>query len=109
MGRTSWSIKKDNSRNKSRGNKRIYSSTRLEYSRNQHGKKDNIVSIVDTQNIPGFTDNNEKDNTSNANVIISVETGELPIGLILALVALVGLETVTLRYAVVLNKRQKRK
>ena len=73
------------------------------------GKKDNIVSIVDTQNIPGFTDNNEKDNTSNANVIISVETGELPIGLIIALIALVGLETVTLRYAVVLTKRQKRK
>ena len=73
------------------------------------GEKDNIVSIVDTQNIPGFTDNNEKDNTSNANVIISVETGELPIGLILALVALVGLETVTLRYAVVLTKRQKKK
>ena len=71
-------------------------------------EKDNIVSIVDTQNIPGFTDNNEKDNTSNANVIISVETGELPIGLILALVALVGLETVTLRYAVVLTKRQKK-
>ena len=73
------------------------------------GKKDNIVSIVDTQNIPGFTDNNEKDNTSNANVIISVETGELPIGLIIALIALVGLETVTLRYAVVLTKRQKNK
>ena len=73
------------------------------------GEKDNIVSIVDTQNIPGFTDNNEKDNTSNANVIISVETGELPIGLIIALIALVGLETVTLRYAVVLTKRQKRK
>ena len=75
---------------------------------NNMGEKDNIVSIVDTQNIPGFTDNNEKDNTSNANVIISVETGELPIGLILALVALVGLETVTLRYAVVLTKRQKK-
>ena len=72
------------------------------------GEKDNIVSIVDTQNIPGFVDNNDKDNTSNANVIISVETGELPIGLILALVALVGLETVTLRYAVVLTKRQKK-
>ena len=72
------------------------------------GEKDNIVSIVDTQNVPGFVDNNDKDNTSNANVIISVETGELPIGLILALVALVGLETVTLRYAVVLTKRQKK-
>ena len=76
---------------------------------NNMGEKDNIISIVDTQNVPGFIDNNDKDNTSNANVIISVETGELPIGLILALVALVGLETITLRYAVVLTKRQKKK
>ena len=76
---------------------------------NNMGEKDNVINIVDTQNVPGFIDNNDKDNTSNANVIISVETGELPIGLILALVALVGLETVTLRYAVVLTKRQKKK
>ena len=75
---------------------------------NNMGEKDNVISIVDTQNVPGFVDNNDKDDTSNANVIISVETGELPIGLILALVVLVGLETVTLRYAVVLTKRQKR-
>ena len=72
------------------------------------GEKDNVINIVDTQNVPGFVDNNDKDNTSNANVIIAVETGELPIGLILVLVALVGLETVTLRYAVVLTKRQKK-
>ena len=76
---------------------------------NNMGEKDNVINIVDTQNVPGFIDNNDKDNTSNANVIISVGTGELPIGLILALVALVGLETVTLRYAVVLTKKQKRK
>ena len=76
---------------------------------NNMGEKDNVINIVDTQNVPGFIDNNDKDNTSNANVIISVETGELPIGLIFALVALVGLETVTLRYAVVLTKKQKRK
>ena len=76
---------------------------------NNMGEKDNVINIVDTQNVPGFIDNNDKDNTSNANVIISVGTGELPIGLILALVALVGLETVTLRYAVVLTKRQKKK
>ena len=76
---------------------------------NNMGEKDNVINIVDTQNVTGFIDNTDKDNTSNANVIISVGTGELPIGLILALVALVGLETVTLRYAVVLNKRQKRK
>ena len=73
------------------------------------GEKTNEVKLVETGNVPGFVDNNDKDNTSNANVIISVETGELPIGLILALVALVGLETVTLRYAVVLTKRQKKK
>ena len=73
------------------------------------GEKANEVKIVETGNVPGFVDNNDKDNTANANVIISVETGELPIGLILALVALVGLETVTLRYALVLTKRQKNK
>ena len=73
------------------------------------GEKANEVKLVETGNVPGFVDNNDKDNTSNANVIISVETGELPIGLILALVALVALETVTLRYAVVLTKRQKKK
>ena len=73
------------------------------------GEKANEVKLVETGNVPGFVDNNDKDNTSNANVIISVETGELPIGLILALVALVGLETVTLRYAVVLTKKQKKK
>ena len=72
------------------------------------GEKANEVKLVETGNVPGFVDNNDKDNTSNANVIISVETGELPIGLILALVALVGLETITLRYAVVLTKRQKK-
>ena len=73
------------------------------------GEKANEIKLVETGNVPGFVDNNDKDNTSNANVIISVETGELPIGLILALVALVGLETITLRYAVVLTKRQKKK
>ena len=80
-----------------------------EQSGNNMGEKANEVKLVETGNVPGFVDNNDKDNTSNANVIISVETGELPIGLILALVALVGLETVTLRYAVVLTKRQKKK
>ena len=80
-----------------------------EQSGNNMGEKANEVKLVETGNVPGFVDNNDKDNTSNANVIISVETGELPIGLILALVALVGLETVTLRYAVVLTKRKKKK
>ena len=73
------------------------------------GEKANEVKLVETGNVPGFVDNNDKDNTSNANVIISVETGaSLPIGLLIALVTLVGLETVTLRYAVVLTKRQKK-
>ena len=74
------------------------------------GEKANEVKLVETGNVPGFVDNNDKDNTSNANVIISVETGApLPIGLIIVLVAMVGLETATLRYAVVLTKRQKKK
>ena len=76
---------------------------------NNMGQKDNEVSIVENQNVPGFVDNNNKDNTANATVIIAVETGELPIVLIVALVVLVGLETVTLRYAYVLTKRQKGK
>ena len=80
-----------------------------EQSGNNMGEKANEVKLVETGNVPGFVDNNDKDNTSNANVIISVETGELPIGLLVALVALVGLETVTLRYAVVLTKKQKKK
>ena len=74
------------------------------------GEKANEAKLVETGNVPGFVDNNDKDNTSTANVIISVETGApLPIGLIIVLVALVGLETITLRYAVVLTKRQKKK
>ena len=75
---------------------------------NNMGKKANEVKVVETGNVPGFKDNNDKDNTSNANVIISVETGELPIGLLIALVGLVALETITLRYAVVLTKKQKK-
>ena len=74
------------------------------------GEKANEVKLVETGNVPGFVDNNDKDNTSKANVIISVETGaEIPIMLLLVLIGLIGLETVTLRYAVVLTKKQKRK
>ena len=73
------------------------------------GEKANEAKLVETGNVPGFVDNNDKDNTSTADVIISVETGApLPIGLIIVLVALVGLETITLSYAVVLTKRQKK-
>ena len=74
------------------------------------GEKANEVRLVETGNVPGFVDNNDKDNTSKANVIISVETGaEIPVVLLLVLVGLVGLETITLKYAVVLTKKQKKK
>ena len=109
MGRTRRKINKGNPRARSRRDKRIYSIIKLGTNWREYGRKANEVKLVETGNVPGFVDNNDKDNTSNANVIISVETGELPIGLILALVALVGLETVTLRYAVVLTKKQKKK
>ena len=72
------------------------------------GNKVNEVTLTETDNVPGFKDGNDKDNTDNATVSISVETGEFPVGLLVALVALVGLESVTLRYAVVLTKRQKK-
>ncbi len=75
---------------------------------NNMGNKINEVSLIQTDNVPGFKDNNDKDNTDQVTTLISVETGELPIGLILALVGLVGLETITLRYAVVLTRRQKK-
>ncbi len=72
------------------------------------GNKVNEVSLIQTDNVPGFKDNNDKDNTDQATVSISVETGELPVGLLIALVGLVALESVTLRYAVVLTKKQKK-
>ena len=75
---------------------------------NNMGNKVNEVTLTETDNVPGFKDGNDKDNTDNATVSISVETGEFPVGLLIALVALVGLESVTLRYAVVLTKRQKK-
>ena len=75
---------------------------------NNMGNKVNEVTLTETDNVPGFKDGNDKDNKDNATVSISVETGEFPVGLLIALVALVGLESVTLRYAVVLTKRQKK-
>ena len=72
------------------------------------GNKVNEVALTETDNVPGFKDGNDKDNTDNATTLISVETGEFPVGLLIVLVALVGLESVTLRYAVVLTKRQKK-
>ena len=75
---------------------------------NNMGNKVNEVTLTETDNVPGFKDGNDKDNKDNATVSISVETGEFPVGLLIALLALVGLESVTLRYAVVLTKRQKK-
>ena len=72
------------------------------------GNKTNVVSVVETENVPGFKDNNEEDNTSEAKMIISVQTGKAPGNLLIALVALIVLETITLRYAVVLKKKQKK-
>ena len=75
------------------------------------GEKENEVKLVETGNIPGFADNNDKDNISNADIIISVGTGEkIQNGLICALVILlIGGAIITLRYAVVLIKKSKRK
>ncbi len=75
---------------------------------NNMGNKVNEVSLIQTDNVPGFADSDDKDNTDQATVSISVETGELPVGLLIALAGLVALESVTLRYAVVLTKRQKK-
>ena len=75
---------------------------------NNMGNKVNEVALIETDNVPGFKDSNDKDNTNNATVVISVGTGELPVGLMIALAGLVALESVTLRYAVVLTKKQKK-
>ena len=72
------------------------------------GEKANKVEITQTDNIPGFKDNNDQDNSSEARVLINVSTGSIPWPLIIALVAVAGLETVTLTYAKVLTKRQKK-
>ena len=72
------------------------------------GEKTNEVTLVEADSIPGFADSNDKDNTSKTTVIIGVETGEFPVGLLIALAVLVVLESVTLRYAVVVTKRQKK-
>ena len=72
------------------------------------GEKDNKVEITQTDNVPGFKDNNDQDNSSEATVMINVSTGSVPWPLIVALVAVAGLETVTLSYARVLTNKQKK-
>ena len=72
------------------------------------GEKENKVEIAQTDNVPGFKDGNSEDNSSEARVLINVSTGSVPWPLIVALIAVAGLETVTLTYAKVLTKRQKK-
>ena len=72
------------------------------------GEKENTVEITQTDNIPGFKDNNDQDNSSEARVLINVSTGSVPWPLIVALIAVAGLETVTLSYARVLTNKQKK-
>ena len=72
------------------------------------GEKDNKVEITQTDNVPGFKDNNDQDNSSEATVMINVSTGSVPWPLIVALVAVAGLETVTLSYARVITNKQKK-
>ena len=72
------------------------------------GEKANKVEITQTDNIPGFKDNNDQDNSSEARVLINVSTGSIPWPIVIALVAVAGLETVTLSYAKVLTNKQKK-
>ena len=72
------------------------------------GEKDNTVEIIKTGNIPGFKDQNVDDNSSTARVLINVSTGSVPWPLVIALIALIGLEGVTLGYAKVLTNKQKK-
>ena len=72
------------------------------------GEKNNKVEITQTDNIPGFKDNNDQDNSSEARVLINVSTGSIPWPLVIGLLALVGLEGVTLSYARILTNKQKK-
>ena len=72
------------------------------------GEKNNKVEITQTDNIPGFKDGNSEDNSSEARVLINVSTGSIPWPIIIALVAVAGLETVTLSYARVITNKQKK-
>ena len=73
---------------------------------NNLGEKDNTVEIIKTGNIPGFKEQNVDDNSSTARVLINVSTGSVPWPLVIALIALVGLEGVTLSYARVLTNKE---
>ena len=75
---------------------------------NNLGEKDNKVEITQTENVPGFKDANSEDNSSEATVMINVSTGNIPWPLVIGLLALVGLEGITLSYARVLTNKQKK-
>ena len=75
---------------------------------NNLGEKDNKVEITQTENVPGFKDANSEDNSSEATVMINVSTGSVPWPLVIGLLALVGLEGITLSYARVLTNKQKK-
>ena len=102
MGRKGWISRKNNSRAKSK--------ITLAWNRGDRnlGEKDNKVEITQTDNIPGFKDNNDQDNSSEARVLINVSTGSIPWPLVIGLLALVGLEGITLSYARVLTNKQKK-
>ena len=75
---------------------------------NNLGEKDNKVEITQTENVPGFKDANSEDNSSEATIMINVSTGNIPWPLVIGLLALVGLEGITLSYARVLTNKQKK-
>ena len=71
------------------------------------GNKVNEVSLIQTDNVPGFKDNNDKDNTDQATVSISVETGELPVGLLIALVRISSFRKCNIKIRSCFNKETK--
>ena len=81
----------------------------LEQSENNTGEKLGVVKIAKAENIPGFIENTQEDNSDTTNVVVGVETGNFPTVLLIVLIAMVVLEAVTLRYAGILAKKQKRK
>ena len=66
------------------------------------GNKTNVVSLVETANVPGFKDNNAADNSSEATAVITVETGGAIIGtkeMIIILIALIGIAGILIKYS----------
>ena len=66
------------------------------------GNKTNVVTLVETANVPGFKDNNAEDNSSEATAVITVETGGAIIGtkeMIIILIALIGIAGILIKYS----------